>query len=65
VTFPRLAIATILMLAQALSAARAQPQTQPEPATLVREGLASAYGTALIAELGKNLRSSADPACLA
>jgi hypothetical protein len=65
VTFPRLAIATVLMLAQALSAARAQPQTQPEPATLVREGLAAAYGTALIAELGKNLRSSADPACLA
>ena len=63
--FLRLAIATTLMLAQALSGAPAQSQTQPQPAALVREALASAYGTALIAELGKNLRSSADPACLA
>lgn len=30
----------------------------------VREALASPYGRALIAELGKNLRAGADPACL-
>src|SRR5436190_11549786 len=53
------------MLAQALPAARAQSPEPPERATLVREALASAYGKALIAELGRNLRSGADPACLA
>ena len=59
---PTLAIATMLMLAQALAAARAQ---SPEPpGQLVNEALASAYGKALITELGKNLRSGVDPACL-
>ena len=52
------------MLAQVLAAARAQSPQPPEPATVVREALASAYGKALIAELGKNLRADADPACL-
>ena len=61
--FPARAFAAIVMLAQALPAARAQAPA--EPAVLVREALASPYGQAMIAELGKNLRSSADPACLA
>jgi len=52
------------MLAQALTAAQAQSPQPPEPATLVRDALASAYGKALIAELGKKLRVDADPACL-
>jgi hypothetical protein len=57
-----LAIATALTLAPLLAPARAQ---SPEPpAQLVGEALASAYGKALIAELGKNLRSGAEPACL-
>ena len=60
---PTLAIATALMLAPLLAPARAQ-SPEPPAATLVREALASAYGKALIAELGKNLRSGADPACL-
>ena len=60
----KLAIATTLALALALPAARAQSPEPSEQATLVREGLASPYGKALIAELGKNLRSGADPACL-
>jgi hypothetical protein len=64
VTFPARAFATLLMLAPMLAPARAQSPEPPEAATLVREALASAYGKALIAELGKNLRSSADPACL-
>jgi hypothetical protein len=62
VRLSKLAIAT--MLALALPAARAQSPEPSEQATLVREGLASPYGKALIAELGKNLRSGADPACL-
>ena len=62
---PTLAIATMLMLAQALPAARAQSPEPAEPATLVRDAMATSYGKALVAELGKNLRSSADPACLA
>ena len=60
----KLAIATTLALALALPAARAQSPEPSEQATLVREGLASPYGKALITELGKNLRSGADPACL-
>jgi hypothetical protein len=64
VKLPTLAIATMLMLAQALAAARTQSPEPAEPATLVRDATASSYGKALIAELGKNLRSSADPACL-
>lgn len=58
------AIATALLFAQAIPLARAQSPQAPEPATLVREALASAYGKALIGEFGKNLRRDADPACL-
>ena len=54
----------MLMLAQALPAARAQYPDQAEQAALVRDAVASPYGKALIAELGKNLRADADPACL-
>jgi hypothetical protein len=45
-----LAIATALVLAQALAAARAQSPEPAEPATLVRDALASPYGKTLIAE---------------
>ena len=56
------AIATILLLTQALVPARAE--SPAEPVARVREALASPYGQALIAELGKNLRAGADAACL-
>jgi hypothetical protein len=39
-----------------------QPAEQPGP--FVREAFAAPYGRALVAELGKSLRASADPACL-
>ena len=55
-------IAGILMLTQALPAARAQAPA--EPATLVRGALASPYGQALIAEFGNHLRASTEQACL-
>jgi hypothetical protein len=35
-----------------------------QPGPFVRETFASPYGRALLAELGKSLRASADPACL-
>lgn len=60
--FPARTFFAVLLLAQALPAARAQAPA--EPAIRVRDALASAYGNALIAELGKNLRSGADAACL-
>jgi hypothetical protein len=61
-----LAIAVVLICVSA-SNALAQfpmpgPNEQPEP--FVREALASPYGRALIAELGRALRADADPACL-
>lgn len=59
---PTLALATVLMLAQALAAARAQAPA--EPAARVRDALASAYGKAMVAELGNNLRAGSDQACL-
>ena len=62
-TFAARAFATLLMLAPLVAPAQAQSPEPPEPATLVREALASAYGKALIAELGKKLRTDADPAC--
>ena len=64
VNFLTRAIAVVLVLTQGLVAARAQSFAPPEPATRVREALASPYGRALIAELGKNLPAGADPACL-
>ncbi len=38
---------------------------EKDMATRLREAFASPYGKAMSAELGKSLRSSADPACLA
>jgi hypothetical protein len=64
VKFPARAFVAILMLAPTLVPAWAQYPDQAEQATLVRDALASPYGKALIAELGKNLRADADPACL-
>jgi len=57
-----LAIAATLIFTQALPAARAQAPA--EPATRVRDALASAYGKAMVAELGNNLRAGSDQACL-
>ena len=62
-----LIIAALLVGVSAASSAMAQfptpgPTEQPEP--FVREALASPYGRALIAELGRALRADADPACL-
>ena len=61
-TFAARAFAALLMLAPMLSTAQAQ--VPAEPAARVRDAFASDYGKALIAELGKNLRRDADPACL-
>lgn len=64
----------IALLLSATSPTWAQPLKQPQKqtqeqakdkATLVREAFASPYGKALTVELGKSLRASADPACLA
>ncbi|WP_342736473.1 hypothetical protein [Bradyrhizobium sp. B117] len=52
----------IALLLSAASSAWAQTQDR---AALVREAFASPYGKALTVELGKALRASADPACLA
>jgi hypothetical protein len=63
---PVRAILAVLVLLAGAVPARAQlldPDDQPGP--LVREALASPYGRALLTELGKRLRESADPACLA
>jgi hypothetical protein len=63
----RRSIVVALLLAQApfAWAHTAEPKDQKDKATLVREAFDSAYGKALTAELGKSLRASADPACLA
>ena len=58
------AVLAVLVLFGAVPA-RAQllgPDDQPGP--LVRAALGSPYGRAMLAELGKSLRESADPACL-
>ena len=39
-------------------------ETIEQPGPFVRETFASPYGQALVTELGKSLRTSADPACL-
>lgn len=62
--FPKIIVIAVLMLAPAHFATQAQAGGLTEPATLVRMALVSPYGKALTAELGKNLRTSADPACL-
>ncbi|MVT52822.1 hypothetical protein GPL17_20305 [Bradyrhizobium yuanmingense] len=53
-----------IVIALLLSAASPTCAQTQDRATLVREALASPYGKALTAELGKSLRASADPACL-
>jgi hypothetical protein len=60
-----------LAIAAALSAyaatfahAQSPEQTLAEQPGLIRDAFASDYGKALVAELGKSLRSSADPDCL-
>ncbi len=52
----------IVLLLSAASPTWAQSQ---DKAALVREAFASPYGKALTGELGKLLRASSDPACLA
>ncbi|MCA1435786.1 hypothetical protein I6F33_22745 [Bradyrhizobium sp. BRP20] len=59
---PTIVIA-VLLSAASPTCAQTQEKAQ-DKATLVREALASPYGKALTAELGKSLRASADPACL-
>ncbi|TPQ26829.1 hypothetical protein C2U70_31155 [Bradyrhizobium guangdongense] len=59
----RRSIVIALLLTQAPFAWAQVPDK--DKATLVREAIASAYGKALTAELGKSLRTNADPACLA
>ena len=55
-----------LLLAQApFALAQAADGADKDEVTLVREAFESPYGKALTAELGKSLRASADPACLA
>jgi hypothetical protein len=61
---PVAVLATLVLLAGTVPvhAQLLGPDDQPGP--LVREALASPYGRALLTELGKRLRESADPACL-
>ncbi|MBR0824982.1 hypothetical protein JQ596_05505 [Bradyrhizobium manausense] len=56
-------IVIALLLTQTPFASAQAPEK--DKATRVREAFASPYGKAMTAELGKSLRSSADPACLA
>lgn len=57
-------VAFLAALIGCVSPALAQlPHSEP-PGPLVREAFASPYGRALVAELGKVLRTDADPACL-
>jgi hypothetical protein len=63
VQFSRRSIVIALLLMQAPFACAQGPDK--DKATLVREAFASPYGKALTSELGKSLRASADPACLA
>jgi len=57
-------IAAFLLAFAPMALAQLPVQTPAERAALVRDAFASAYGKALIAELGKSLRRDADPACL-
>ncbi|PIT00145.1 hypothetical protein TSA1_04725 [Bradyrhizobium nitroreducens] len=54
-----------LVIALLLSAASPTSARSQDRAALVREAFASPYGKALTIELGKALRTSADPSCLA
>jgi hypothetical protein len=64
--FGRLMIAGALWLAGATVVAQAQSpdESRAEIPSLVRGAFDTAYGKALVAELGKSLRKDADPACL-
>ena len=64
--FGRLMIAGALWLAGTTMAAHAQSpdESRAEIPSLVRGAFDTAYGKALVAELGKSLRKDADPACL-
>lgn len=61
--FSRRSIVIALLLTQAPFAWAQAPEK--DKATRVREAFASPYGKALTSELGKSLRATADPACLA
>jgi hypothetical protein len=63
VQFSRRSIVIALLLIQAPFAWAQAPEK--DKGTLEREAFASPYGKALTSELGKSLRASADPACLA
>ncbi|MBR1123276.1 hypothetical protein JQ628_17245 [Bradyrhizobium lablabi] len=65
--FGRLMVAGALWLAGVTTMAHAQSpeESRAEIPSLVRGAFDSAYGKALVAELGKSLRKDADPACLA
>ena len=61
----KLAIAaTLSAYAAAFAHAQSPEQTLAEQPGLIRDAFASDYGKAMIAELGKSLRTSADPECL-
>src|ERR1700748_2256856 len=63
--FPGPSMAATLFLAFSAGASAQGPLTTPAArAALVRDAFDSAYGKALIAELGKSLRRDADHACL-
>ena len=57
-------IAVALLFANATTFAQSPEQTLVEQPGLIRDAFASDYGKAMIAELGKSLRTSADPECL-
>jgi len=61
----KLAIAaTLSAYATTFAHAQSPEQTLAEQPGLIRDAFASDYGKAMVAELGKSLRTSADPACL-
>lgn len=62
----RALVAAVVLLAGVAQAFAQFPVLGPneQPASLVREALASPYGRAFLGELGKGLRAAADPACL-
>ena len=64
--FGRLMVAGALWLAGMTMTAHAQSpeESRAEIPSMVRGAFDSAYGKALVAELGKSLRKDADPACL-
>src|SRR5689334_16731441 len=61
----RLTIAAALWLGGATAHAQSPAETAAELPSLLRDAFDSAYGKAMVAELGKTLRKNADAACLA